>query len=133
MEVETGKKTPLNVTVHHTIDQLGDLHEQLAGVHRTHEQKVNYYKAKVKNLVTTENARIARERADRQSAVNERNDKLMTEYQAARSEWAHNKRKAEMEFEEGRQKEIARISALRIEVDAKFKAVVDYFLTRLDI
>jgi hypothetical protein len=133
IEVETGKKTPLNVTVHHTIDQLGNLHEQLAGIHRTHEQKVNYYKAKVKNIVTAENARIARERADRQSAVNERNDKLMTEYQNLRNEWAASKRKAEMEFEEGRQKEIARISALRIEVDPRFQATVDFYLSRLDI
>lgn len=131
MEVETGKKTPLAVTVHHTIDQLGSLHEKLAATHRDYEQKVNYYKAKVKNLVTAENARIAREVADKQSVLNERNNKIMTEYQVIREQYLAGKRKAEMEYEESRQKEIARVSALRIEVDPRFKPVVDGFLSQL--
>ena len=132
MEVETGKKTPLTVTVHHTIDQLGEWHESLAAIHRTHEQKVNYYKAKVKNLVTAENARLAKEMANTVSAINERNDKLLAEYQTAREKYQAEKRKANVEFEEARQKEIAKVSALRIEVDARFKEVVDFYLGQLE-
>ena len=133
MEVETGKKTPLTVTVHHTIDQLGEIHESLAAIHRTHEQKVNYYKAKVKNLVTTENARLAKQIADEVSAINERNDKLLTQYHTAREMYQAEKRKVNVEFEEARQKEIAEVAALRIEVDPRFKPTVDFFLSRLDV
>jgi len=128
MEVEAGKKTPLTVTVHHTIDQLGLVHEQLAAIHRAHEQKVNYYKAKVKNLVTAENARLAKELADTTSAINERNDKILAEYQTAREKYQAEKRKVQVEFEEARQKKIAKASALRIEVDIRFKDVVDFYL-----
>jgi len=62
IELEREKKTPMNVTIHHTIDELGELHKNISAIHRQFEQKVNYYKAKVKNLVTLENARIANER-----------------------------------------------------------------------
>lgn len=132
LEVEAGKKTPLNVTVHHTIDQLGAVHEQLAAIHRTHEQKVNYYKAKVKNLVTAENARLAKEIADTTSGINERNDKLLAEYQTLREKYQADKRKASVEFEEARQKDIAKTSALRIEVDTRFKEVINFYLGQLD-
>jgi hypothetical protein len=132
MEVEAGKKTPLTVTVHHTIDQLGVVHESLAAIHRTHEQKVNYYKAKVKNLVTAENARLAKELADTTSAINERNDKILAEYQTAREKYQAEKRKVQVEFEEARQKKIAKASALRIEVDIRFKDVVHFYLGQLD-
>lgn len=132
MEVEAGKKTPLTVAVHHTIDQLGAVHEQLAQLHRSHEQKVNYYKAKVKNLVTAENARLAKEIADITSAINERNDKILAEYQTAREKYQAEKRKASVQFEESRVKEIAKVSALRIEVDSRFKDVVDFYLGQLE-
>lgn len=132
MEVEAGKKTPLTVAVHHTIDQLGAVHEQLAQLHRSHEQKVNYYKAKVKNLVTAENARLAKEIADITSAINERNDKILAEYQTAREKYQAEKRKANVQFEESRVKEIAKVSALRIEVDSRFKDVVDFYLGQLE-
>jgi hypothetical protein len=132
IEVEAGKKTPLKVNIHHTIDQLGVIHEELAAVHRTHEQKVNYYKAKVKNLVTQENARISRGNADAQAKVNEERDNLMTAYRAEREKYLADYRKASMEFEEARQKEIQEAVVLRIEVDARFKPVVDSFLKQIE-
>jgi hypothetical protein len=68
MEIETGKKTPMTISVHHKADDLMELHEELAGLHRGYEQKVNYFKAKVKNAVTAENARIAKENAIAESS-----------------------------------------------------------------
>jgi hypothetical protein len=132
IQIEDGKKTPLNVTIHHTIDQLGELHEELASVHRKHEQKVNYYKAKVKNLVTTENARIARHNADKTAEVTEINDKILTEYKSAREKWQSAYKKAKMEFEELRQKEISKAASLRIEIDPRFKSTVDLYLNQLN-
>ena len=130
-EIEDGKKTPVVVAPHHTSEYLADLHEDLSGLHRDYEQKVNYYKAKVKNLVTLENARIARVNADNQSAANEINDKLITEYKTARQAWLAQVSKATNEFEEARQKETAKIAALRIEVSPTFKEVIDGFLSKL--
>jgi len=131
MEVEIGKKTPLNVTVHHTINQLGDLHERLGSIHREFEQKVNYYKAKIKNLVTKENARRAREIADLQGEINKQLQEIANDYQTKTNAWLSDKKKASMEFEESRQKEIERIASLRIEVDPRFKTVINEYLSKM--
>jgi hypothetical protein len=128
IEVESGKKTPLKVTVHHTAEELGDLHETLAGVHRNHEQRVNYFKAKVKNLVTSENARIAKENAIKEASANEANQKVLSDYNKAKEEWQASYRKASHLFEEERQKEIEKTAALRIAIDQRFQAVIDMFL-----
>ena len=69
----TGETLPVTITIHHTTEQLWKTHEELAAVHREYEQKVNYYKAKVKNLVTAENARIAAENGIKQAKVNQKN------------------------------------------------------------
>lgn len=128
IEVESGKKTPLKVSVHHTSEELGDLHEKLAATHRNHEQRVNYFKAKVKNLVTSENARIAKENAIKEASVNEANQKVLSDYNKAKEEWQASYRKASHLFEEERQKEIEKTAALRITIDPRFQAVIDMFL-----
>ena len=131
MEIEVGKKTPMKVSVHHTSDQLLEIHEQLAALHRGYEQKVNYFKAKVKNSVTTENARIAKERADIQSEVNEINSKQDVEYQNAYDKWAAEYKKASQEFEIDRQNRIHETANLKIEVAERFQPVIDMFLKQL--
>ena len=131
MEIEVGKKTPMKVSVHHTSEQLLEIHEQLAALHREYEQKVNYFKAKVKNSVTTENARIAKERADIQAEVNEINSKQDVEYKNAYDKWAAEYRKASEEFEESRQKRIQEAANLKIDVAERFQPVVDMFLKQL--
>jgi hypothetical protein len=128
IEVESGKKTPLKVSVHHTAEELGDLHEKLAGVHRAHEQRVNYFKAKVKNLVTTENARIAKDNAVKEASVNEVNQKVISDYSKAKEEWQASYRQASHLFEEERQNEIKKTAALRIAIDPRFQVVIDMFL-----
>ena len=128
IEVETGKKTPLKVSVHHTAHELGVLHEKLAGIHRNYEQRVNYFKAKVKNLVTSENARIAKENAIKEASANEANQKVLSDYNKAKEEWQANYREASHLFEEKRQKEIERVASLRIAIDPRFQTVIDMFL-----
>ena len=131
IEIEKDKKTPLNVSIHHNIDQLGDLHKEFSSIHRDHEQRVNYFKAKVKNLVTIENARIANENANTQGKVNDSNNKLTRDYVNLINEWQNDYRKANMEFNAEIQNEIGRVSALRISVDSRFKPVIDQYLSFL--
>lgn len=127
-EVSKGNKTPVEVKIHHDADQLLILHEELAALHRKYEQRVNYFKAKVKNLVTNENARLAKEYQDRVNEYNQkvseensRYEKLYTEWNKARTEAvaAHN-----IKVEE----DIKVASAVRIQVDARFQEVIDMFL-----
>jgi hypothetical protein len=131
IEIEKDKKTPLNVSIHHNIDQLGDLHKEFSSIHREHEQRVNYFKAKVKNLVTIENARIANENANTQGKINDENKKLTRDYVNLINEWQNDYRKVNMEFNAEIQNEIGRVSSLRISVDPRFKPVIDQYLSFL--
>lgn len=131
MEVEAGKKTPIDINVHHTSEQLLELHEELATLHRGYEQKVNYFKSKVKNLVTTENARISRERANTQAEINEVNTNQDLKYKQEFEKWNAEFTKASQDFETKRQDEIKFTANLRIDVAERFQPVVDDFLNKL--
>jgi hypothetical protein len=131
MEIEVGKKTPLKVSVHHTPEQLLAIHEELAALHRGYEQKVNYFKSKAKNAVTSENARVQKERGEIQAKVNQQNSDLANAYKLAYEEWTANQRKAQHEFEEKRQGRIQDAVNLKIEVAERFQDVVDEFLNQL--
>lgn len=129
IEVETGKKTPVVVRPHHTSSSLLALHEQLAALHRGYEQRVNYFKSKVKNLVTTENARIARANADEQARVNAINQKIQAEFESASKAWLDAEQKARYEFQEKIEQQIKEIAAYRIQVPERFQPVIDMFIT----
>jgi hypothetical protein len=131
MEIEVGKKTPMKVSIHHTPEQLLAIHEELAGLHREYEQKVNYFKSKVKNSVTTENARIANERAKIQAEVNEINSKQDAEYNTAMDKWRAEYTKASNEFEAKRQERIKEAANMKIDVNVRFQPVIDMFLNQL--
>ena len=107
------------------------IHEELAALHRGYEQKVNYFKSKAKNAVTSENARIQRERADIQSRVNTENEKLRREYADACSKFYEERKKASQEFEAKRQERIQEAANLKINVAERFQDVVDEFLNQL--
>jgi len=132
MEIEVGKKTPMKVEVHHTSQQLLAVHEELAALHRGFEQKVNYFKSKVKNATTKENARIQKERGVIQARVNEQNSAAANTYKLAYDQWAGEERKAQHEFEEARQAGIESAVALKIDVAPRFQPVVDEFLNQLN-
>ena len=131
MEIEVGKKTPLKVSVHHTPAQLLTIHEELAALHRGYEQKVNYFKSKVKNAVTSENARIQKERGNIQAEVNQQNSDLANAYKLAYEQWSADQYKAQHEFEEKRQGRIQDAVNLKIEVASRFQDVVNEFLDQL--
>lgn len=131
MEIEVGKKTPLKVSIHHTPAQLLTIHEELAALHRGYEQKVNYFKSKVKTTVTSENAKIQKERGEIQARVNQQNSDLANEYKLIYEKWTADQRKAQHEFEEARQGRIQEAVNLKIEVAERFQDVVDEFLNQL--
>lgn len=126
--VKDGEKTPLIVTKHHTPEQLSALHEELSAVHRNAEKRVNYFKAKIKNLVTIENARIAKVNSVEQNRVNMINQKINETYINAYSKWSGEYEEALQEFEAKRNEEIQQVAALKISVPNLFKPLVDKFL-----
>lgn len=127
-EVETGKKSPVIVAVHHDANDLLVLHEELAELHRTYEQRVNYFKAKVKNLVTAENARIAKLNADAVTEYNKVKAERDSAYEKEYNEWVSQRAQAMNDFEITRQQQIAEVSKYRIAVDARFQEVIDLFM-----
>jgi hypothetical protein len=131
MEIEVGKKTPLKVSIHHTPELLLSIHEELAALHRGYEQKVNYFKSKVKNTVTSENARIQKERGNIQAEVNQQNSDLANAYKLAYEQWSADQYKAQHEFEEKRQGRIQDAVNLKINVAERFQDVVNEFLNQL--
>ena len=131
-EIETGKKTPVQVVKHHTLSDLSATHETLSGLHRQYEQRVNYFKAMVKNAVTVENARRERVNADEATRVDQINKELTVQYEALRREWIEARKQAEFAFNEAKQADISKIAALRIEVPMRFQPVVDEFLKGLE-
>ena len=131
MEIEVGKKTPMKVSIHHTAEQLLSVHEQLAALHRGFEQRVNYFKSKVKNATTSENARIQKERGLIQAKVNNENAEAANNYKLAYDKWSGEERQAQHEFEEKRQARIQDAVNLKIEVAERFQDVVNEFLNQL--
>jgi len=130
--VKDGERTPVKVEVHHTSDELLAHHETLAAFHRKHEMRVNYFKAKVKNLVTEENARISKENALGQAEVNKANEALRLEYTNKHLAYMEMVKVEREQFEAARQAEIQSTAALRISVDPRFQETIDRFLKQLD-
>jgi len=129
--IKDGEKTPLKVTIHHTQSQLLELHENLAAMHRKYEQRVNYFKAKVKNMVTEENARISKENAFKLAEVIKENEILEKEFTNLYKNYQSENLKLKQDFEVSRQEQIKEVSSLRIQVDPRFQEVVDFFLSKM--
>jgi len=108
-----------------------EIHEELAALHRGYEQKVNYFKSKVKNSVTTQNAKVQKERGDIQARVNKQNSDTVNAYKIAYEQWTADERKAKHEFEEKRQGRIQEAVNLKIEVPQRFQGTINGFLDQL--
>jgi hypothetical protein len=132
LDVKVGEKTPVKIVTHHTSEQLLGYHEELANLHRENEQRVNYFKAKVKNLVTEENARISKENAIAQAEVNKTNEAIRLEYTNKHLTYSEAVKVEREEFETTRQQDIQAAAALRISIDPRFQETIDIFLKKLD-
>lgn len=132
MTVKDGEKTPLKVSVHHNQAQLLDIHNDLAALHRKYEQRVNYFKAKVKNLVTEENARISKVNADEQAIVSHSNRKKEDTFSELLRVYRDENLRLIQDFEKTRQEDIQKVAGLRITVDTRFQPTVDKYLKELE-
>lgn len=132
ISIKDGERIPVKVVTHHKSEDLLKTHEELATLHREHEQRVNYFKAKVKNLVSEENARISKENAVEQEVINVSNNKLQTDYATLYTAYTGAVLKEREIFEAARQEETKAASALRITIDARFQPTIDSFLKTLD-
>lgn len=132
MTIKDGEKTPLKVSVHHNQAQLLDIHNNLAALHRKYEQRVNYFKAKVKNLVTEENARISKVNADEQAIVNNSNKKMEDTFSELLRVYRAENLRLIQDFEKTRQEDIQKVAGLRITVDTRFQPTVDRYLKELE-
>jgi hypothetical protein len=128
-EVKDGEKTPVKVTKHHVSGALLAIHEDIADKHRVYEQRVNYYKAKVKNLVSDENARIQKLNADKAAEFLKIEKELNQNYQLAMDAYNGEILRLTMEFNSQRELAIKDAAALRINVDSRFQHVIDLFIT----
>jgi hypothetical protein len=129
-EINKDSKIPVNVKVHHTSEDLLKLYEDLSSEHRKYEQRVNYFKAKVKNIVTSKNAEIAKENALAQEKVSKENEAIRKEYDEKLRIYNENYNKEFQEFQSQKHLNIKKIAALRIDVDPRFQEVVDKFLVK---
>lgn len=132
MTVKDGEKTPLKVSVHHSQAQLLNIHNNLAALHRKYEQRVNYFKAKVKNLVTEENARISKVNADEQAIVSHSNRKNEDKFSELLRVYRDENLRLIQDFEKTRQEDIQKVANLRITVDTRFQPVIDKYLKELE-
>jgi hypothetical protein len=131
MNIKDGEKSPVKIVIHHTSENLLKIHEELATIHRQYEQRVNYFKAKVKNLVTAENARIAKINADAQNVAGKINDDRQKEYETAYKKATEDMKSLKAEFEKTRQEKISEIAAMKIDVDPRFQPTIDIFLPKV--
>ena len=133
MTINDGMKSPIEVTVHesHTPEKLLKLHEELAALHRKHEQRVNYFKAKVKNLTTEENARIAKINADAQNDAAKQNNDANAVYETAAKAYNEKVRNIQADFETARQASIKEVAAMRIQIDPRFQDTINLFMKQI--
>ena len=128
MIIKDGEKSPVEIHVHHSAPELLKKHEELAALHREHEQRVNYFKAKVKNLTTEENARIAKLNADAQNIASKQNKDAQEQFTTLYRNATEEINSLQVEFEKQRQAQIKEVVAFRIDVDRRFQPTVDIFL-----
>lgn len=130
-ELKVGQKTPIKIIPHHDSKTLLEHHEKLATLHRQYEQRVNYFKSKVKKITDIENDRINRHNKELQINTEKKNNELRLEYQTAMKVVDEKIKTIRAEFEVTRQERISEIATMRIQVDPRFQEVVDIFLKQI--
>lgn len=128
IELKKDEKIPITSTPNHTEKYLIDLHENLANVHREYEQKVNYYKSKVKNLVSNKNIEISKINSDILTKAEVANKKLRQEYNELVNDYNTNLSIESLDFNKNKEIELKRISSLKIKIPTNLQPTVDKLL-----
>lgn len=124
-EIKKDEKIPVIIEPNFTSEELLEMHEKLSKLHRQNEERVNYFKAKIKNLVSDKNAEIQKQNSERIREYGDAFQKLRKEYADIHSAFVNRRQAAAAIFEAEKEKELKRIAKLRIEIDPRFQAVVD--------
>jgi hypothetical protein len=132
MEINNGVKSPVYISTHHTSEGLLELHNKLAALHRQYEQRVNYFKAKVKNIVTEKNSEIAIYRSEVHSKAHAENERLNAEYEQRIRRYETEIDSLLNEYEQLRHKNTKKISSMRITVDPRFQETINKFLVNVE-
>ena len=127
MVIEDGKKSPVKINIHHNSEQLMNIHEELAIIHREYESKVNYFKAKVKNLTTEENARRSKLNEVASNEYSKKDSDAAVRYSEAYIEYSNKVKNLANTFAVDKQAKLKEASTLRIEVDPRFQSIIDKF------
>jgi hypothetical protein len=123
--IEDGKKHPVKVMAHHTEDELIALHVSLSNIYNKANQRVNYFKAKIKNLTSEENQRIHKENAKKNAVFAGKVDRNNAEYESALQGYNAEVETLNAIFEDDRERRLNAASQLRISVDPIFQDLVD--------
>lgn len=114
----------MRIEKHHSIEELSDLHEDLAKSHKQYNSRQNYILAKAKKLENDENDRINKLNFEGLNDVNKRNEIAKMEYQKQLSEYHHLVSLEENDFQTKKLKDKEEVANLKIEIPIKFEELV---------
>ena len=122
---------PVKIEKHHKAEDLLAFHEKFAMAHREAEMKVNYYKAKIKNLTSLKNAEIAKSNGDKMATYNEKSAAAQNLYTQQSNFFLNEVKKGKQLFEKTRLDEIRRVSALKIQIPLELQNTLDLFMDKV--
>ena len=132
-KIDSNITIPVKNTIHTTPEELFKIHLQLVEIHRVHAQKLNYYKAKMKNQLSDLNEEIVRKNAEEYDKASSKYQKELQEYNEEFRKYEERYHKALFAFQEEKEKEMKRIASLRIRIPEIFKPLVDTLLKKVVI
>ena len=132
-KIDSNITIPIKNTIHTTPEELFQIHLELVEIHRTHAQKLNYYKAKMKNQLSDLNEAIAKKNSADYEKASSKYEKELQEYNEELRKYGERHHKALYTFQEEKEKEMKRIAALRISIPEIFKPLVDTLLKKVVI
>lgn len=124
-EINKDEKAYVEVKFHYDAEYYNKLHEELAQLHRDAEKKVNYFKAKIKNIVSDENIKrydIYRLEYDK---VAEENRLLTEAHNADVKKHIDARQIAKNEFEKKQAQKLKDVSALKIVPDPRYQDLIN--------
>lgn len=123
IELKKDEKTPVDIIVHHAPEFYDTLYKEFSNLHRDYEKKVNYIKAKVKNLVAEENQKLLLEYKQNLQEVSERNRLLKEEYNKEVTKWTTNYNLAKSTFEKEKVEKVNELAKLKIVLDSRYESL----------
>ena len=132
-KIDSNITIPVKNTIHTTPEELFKIHLQLVEIHRVHSQKLNYYKAKIKNQLADLNEENVKKNAEEYQKASSKYEKELQEYNEELRKYGERYHKALYTFQEEKEKEMKRIASLRIRIPEIFKPLVDTLLKKVVI